>query len=109
MRNCIAIFLLVLFACQALPLAVMGKSVAKLQQAIADTDDAPDEDGDNSPPDASKLKKQSPLLEEDLLHHGTEVSVFCAIQASQILLLHRADHLPILYAGEVTSPPPDRC
>jgi hypothetical protein len=110
MRLWIATILLFVFACQALPLAVFGTALSKVQLSIID-DDAADGDGDGSTPDtdAIKLKKQSALVEDDLIHHSAEASALCAIQAAQLLFLHRADHLPVIYAGEVTTPPPDHC
>lgn len=86
----------------------MGKSVAKLQQMVADSDDLPDEEDSSSNTDAAKLKKSPPMLEEDYLHDPCAMAMRCSLRAAQALLLHRADHLPILFKGEVTTPPPDR-
>ena len=106
MRIWIAAFLLFLFACQALPVANLGKSWVKTQ--LSATDGADDEDG-GSGPESGKVKKQSPLLDEDYDHAYAEASVLCSVQATRQIALHRPDHLPVLYAGEVLTPPPDRC
>jgi hypothetical protein len=108
MRLWIAAFLLFLFACQTLPVAVLGKALAKAQVSVID-DDMNDDEGGNPAGDAMKLKKQSPVLEEDYLHHHGDAAILYGIQAARLLFLHRADHLPIRYAGEVTTPPPDCC
>lgn len=108
MRIWIAALLLLVFACQALPLTtVMGKQLAKVQLSVADTDDSGD-DTDNLIPDG-KLKKQSPLLEEDYAGRIAGAALLHAAGAAQLLRLHRTDHLPVLYKGEVTTPPPDCC
>jgi hypothetical protein len=109
MRLWIAAFLLCLFAYQTLPLAALGKAIAKTQIADVDDDDI-DADDDGQPANgATKAKKQSPQLEEDYLHHYEGISGLYSMQAAQALLLHHADHLPDLYAGEVATPPPNCC
>lgn len=109
MRLWIAAFLLCLFAYQTLPVAALGKALAKTQMAAVD-DDGMDGDDDGQPVGgATKAKKQSPQLEEDYLHHYEGFSALYGIDAERALLLHRADHLPTLYAGEVATPPPNCC
>src|SRR4051812_2743925 len=104
MRLWIANILLFVFACQALPLAVIGKALTKEQLSVADDDGG---DGDNDSPtpdtDAVKLKKQTGFLEGDYTTHSTSVSGLCTVQAVRQLFLHRADHLPVIYAGEVAT------
>ena len=107
MRLWIAAFLLFLFACQALPVAALSKSVVKTQLSLAD--DAGDDEDGNSMPEDGKAKKKSPLPDEDYIRFSDEASLLCSFQAARQIILHRPDHLPVLYAGEVTSPPPDRC
>ena len=110
MRLWIATILLFVFAFQALPLAVFGKALTKVQLSIAD-DDVGDGDNDSSGPDtdAIKLKKQAGVVGDDLIHHSIDASALCGLQASRLLFLHRADHLPVIYAGEVATPPPNCC
>lgn len=109
MRLWIATLLLAMFAFQTLPLAALGKAFAKAQWAFADDDDTADDEGDSATDSAVKLKKSVSVLEEDFLAYGAVASAFCSVQASRALFLHRADHLPELYAGEVATPPPNRC
>ena len=107
MRLWIAAIFLFLFACQALPVAALGKALAKSQVSLEDANSADDE-GDNAAPDGIKLKKGA-LAMEDFVHNGTDASLFFTVQAKRMLFLHRADHLPVFYPGEVTTPPPDFC
>jgi hypothetical protein len=108
MRLWIAAFLLFLFACQTLPVVVLGKALAKAQISAIDDDNIDDDEGSPAG-NAAKVKKQSPVLEEDYLHHGEDVSALFGILAARCLSLHRADNLLTPYAGEVTTPPPDFC
>lgn len=107
MRLWIAAIFLFLFACQALPVAALGKALAKAQISVEDAD-AVDDEGDNPASDSVKLKKGAPVL-EDFTHGSAGAAMFVSTQAEQLLFLHRADHLPVLYPGEITTPPPDFC
>ncbi len=106
MRLWIAAFFLFFFSCQALPVAALGKALAKTQISLTDDDVDDGDDGDSSPSDGAKQKKSTPVL-GDFLHCAADLSMMTAEQAAQLLFLHRADHLPVIYAGEVASPPPD--
>lgn len=105
MRLWIAAFFLLLFACQALPVAALGKHWVKTQ--ISDNGDAGDEDSNNPIPEDSKVKKSSSSVDEAFLWIDGQASKACSAQAHRLITLHRPDHLPVLYTGEVSSPPPD--
>jgi len=110
MRLWIAAFLLFLFACQTLPLAVLGKALAKTQVSAVDDDDMDgDDDGGQPASGAVKAKKQSPQLEEEFFDQYGGLSALYGIQAVRTLLLDQADNLSSLYGGEVTTPPPNHC
>ncbi len=109
MRLWIASLLLALFAFQALPVVAMGKAFAKTQWELAD-DDAPadDDEGDGASDSVKVKKKEVAIIEVDFLPHSHAVD-FCSVQATRALFMHRADHLPPLYASEVATPPPNHC
>ena len=105
MRVWIAVFLLLLFATQAFPVAALGKSYAKAQISIID-DTADDDDGSNIPKEG-KVKKQNSLSEEDYdhSHHLHAPSAYSLHAQNKMLHLH--EWIYALYSGEVTTPPPN--
>lgn len=106
MRLWIAVFLLTIFSAQALPVLAVGKAFVKAQMSVTEED--ADDGGNGGVPSNVKIKKQSPLM-EDFLHNAAEASIYYTAGSDRILRLHDAAHLPVLFAGEVTTPPPDRC
>ena len=105
MRVWIAVFLLLLFATQAFPVAAFSKSYAKTQISI--TDDAGDEDEGSTIPKEGKVKKQNSLSEEDYDHsHNFHAPAYYAADARH-KMLHRHEVIYVLYSGEVTTPPPN--
>lgn len=108
MRLWIAAFFLHLFACQALPVAALGKHCVKMQLS-GDNDDCGDEDDGGTAAEDSKSKKESPVFKEEFYRYATIASGLSYPSLSLVVTsLHRSDNLPVRYAGEVTSPPPDR-
>jgi hypothetical protein len=106
MRVLIAVFLLLLFATQAFPVAALGKSFAKAQTSVLE-DSGDDEDGSSMP--KGKAKKQNTLSEEDYDHsHSCGTTMYRVLPVrKQMLPSH--DWLNALYSGEVTTPPPNYC
>lgn len=78
-----------------------------MQLSVAD--DLGDEEDSKPIPEDSKVKKESSVPDEALIHFYGDASLLCSAQAARVMAIHRPDHLPLLYAGEVTSPPPDCC
>lgn len=112
MRTLIALFLTLIFACQALPVAALGKLCGKAQMTLADDDhpaDADDDDDAGPAPDEGKSKKETKSCEDVYLHPGPMATVTGAIGRSPGLVLHSAAHLPPSFTGEVATPPPDHC
>jgi len=105
MRVWIAVFLLLLFATQAFPVAALSKSYAKSQVSVVD--DSGEDDDDSTIPKEGKVKKQNSLSEEDYDHsHGSHVRARFFPDA-RYKLLHRHECIYALYSGEVTTPPPN--
>ena len=109
MRLWIASLLLLVFACQALPVATFGKSLLKAKYAVSDDLDGDTDEDSDSIPEGGKLKKQSPVFGDDYVGFSRVSSERVSLQAAQQITLHRPDHLPVIYAGEVLTPPPNCC
>jgi hypothetical protein len=107
MRVWIAVFLLLLFATQAFPVAALGKSYAKAQISVADDSAGDDDEGNSSIPKEGKVKKQNSLSEEDYdhSHHLHAPSSYSLHARNKLLHLH--EWIYALYSGEVTTPPPN--
>jgi len=107
MRVWIAVFLLLLFATQAFPVAAFSDSYAKSQISVVD--DNGDDDEGSSLPKEGKVKKQNTLSEEDYDHsHDHSASVYAELLTRQKLPPGQ-EFLYALYSGEVTTPPPNCC
>jgi hypothetical protein len=105
MRILIAFFLLALFSFQALPVRDLGKIWTKAKVCMVD--DCNEDEGCDAP-EGSKVKKDTSVFKEYTTPPSAGADRL-AIQAAQQIMLHRPDHLPVLYAGEVLTPPPNHC
>ena len=110
MRVWIAVFLLLLFATQAFPVAAFSSSYAKSQITVTDdSGDCDDDDSGSTIPKEGKVKKQNTLSEEDYDHsHNHHAPVNYSLFARR-KMLHLHEQLYALYSGEVTTPPPNFC
>jgi hypothetical protein len=101
MRLCIALFLLTIFSFQALPVRDLSKIWAKASLTNnCDEDELGDSHG------GIKIKK-SKATPHDYIPGDAQCTAIVAVKTAEQLLLHRADHLPVMYAGEVLTPPPN--
>lgn len=107
MRVWIAVFLLLLFATQAFPVALLGKSYEKAKVSLID-DSGEDEEG-SAIPKEGKAKKQNSLSEEDYDHSHDHVGLDYSGLEARRRMLHQQANLYALYTGEVTTPPPNFC
>ena len=105
MRTLLAIFLLSIFACQAMPVAALGKLCVKVKvldgadQTPGDDDAAPDSDG--------KIKKGSANFEDFTCSGPGYINVcFIGIGVPSIRL-HNNEHVPASHSGDIEIPPPD--
>lgn len=108
MRIWIAVFLISLFAFQALPVMVLGKSCAKAKVGVTDTAGEQGADDEGAVPESGKLKKGSPALEDYYLAPSCQ-----RIARIRDVLLQDA-FAPVAVAraatghAELHTPPPDR-
>ena len=70
-------------------------------------DDCNEDEGCDAP-EGGKVKKDNSVYKEFTTPPSANTDLL-AVQTAQQILLHRPDHLPVLYAGEVLTPPPNRC
>ena len=103
MRIWIAVFLLSLFSLQALPVKEMGKILVKAKMSMEDK-----ADDDENVGEGSKAKKEESAFKAYISPVSYSAELLSAKSEEQIVL-HTADHLPVLYKGEVLTPPPNHC
>jgi hypothetical protein len=110
MRSWIAAILFLVFAFQAMPVMAVAKVLAKAHTTLSGSGDAADdEDGGNALPEDGKLKKQADTFGDAFLSVPPSDLTARPLEAVQQHLLQYRQQLPILYAGEVDTPPPDHC
>src|SRR6478672_3060766 len=103
MRVWIAALLLCLFAFQALPVREVGNALTKAKISLSDN---LDDDGKDAGDDFKVKKEVS--IDKECTSLTDFQSIHLSEQCAQQITLHRPDHLPVLYAGEVLTPPPNR-
>ena len=102
MRFVIAIFLFSIFCCQALPVAALGKLLAKQKISVCDQDDTDDDDAAEA---GNKLKKQETKFEV-CLNEAVQRS-HNAILIGSLKTQRNSGQLLRSNAVEVEIPPPD--
>lgn len=102
MRHFAAIFFLLIFSFQILPVRAIGKLLAKNQQTEEVKDDCCDTD-DDSKEDNSKEAKYN-----DLFHHYYPPAVTCKAKTQESnAIVHRSDALHDCHIKDIHCPPPN--
>ncbi len=100
MRFITAIFFLIIFSCQALPVKAIGKLLAKNQTEEV-KDDCCDE-GDDTP-DTEKEEKYNDLY----CYHDQVTPVTVVSTTRKVTVFHTSDHLPDMHVKDIHCPPPN--
>ncbi len=105
MRTVIALFFLLVFSLQALPVKTMGKLLGKKQQSeeVKDgCDDTTDDDCDDDSKDGKGLN-----YNDLICHHTTAFDIDFSFSKSVAPASHLDDDLPNSHTRDILSPPPD--
>ncbi|MBS1644045.1 MAG: hypothetical protein JST36_03335 [Bacteroidetes bacterium] len=96
-----SLFVLLVFACQALPIATFGKLCLKQKTTVASSTASI---LDDLPPDEVKVKKHD---FRRLSHHDSDEMLAIAAKMDSQIRQHSAERLPKDCFIEIDSPPPN--
>jgi hypothetical protein len=103
MRNLLAIFLLLIFSIQALPVKLIGKSLVKNQQTEEVKGDCDDDCDDCDDDDLSKEEKYNEVTQ----HYNIGISFSTPNLKTKRTCYYSNDRLPNSHVRDIHCPPPN--